>query len=97
MKPSKPKRRKSIVLRLAMLAFAIYMIVSMSQLQIQLVEEKSRLSELNKEYDAVVLKNQQLAALLENGTESEFIERAARDRLGYVYSNEEVYTDISGK
>lgn len=97
MKPAKPKRRKSVVLRLALMALAIYMIVSMGQLQIKLVEQKSKLSDLNKQYDAVVLKNEQLASLLENGTESDFIERAARDRLGYVYSNEEVYTDISGK
>ena len=35
--------------------------------------------------------------LAENGNDKDYIERAARDRLGYVYANEEVFTAISGK
>ena len=90
-------RKKSIILRLALLAFCLYMIVSLGQLQFKLIEERRRLSDLNEQFSELTLRNKELANLLENGTEKDFIERAARDRLGYVYSDEEIFTDISGK
>jgi cell division protein FtsB len=34
--------------------------------------------------------------LLSTSTEKELIEKAARERLGYVYPNEQIFVDISG-
>lgn len=89
-------RKKSIILRIALLVFCLYMIVSLGRLQLQLIRSRDQLSGLNEQLNEVSLKNKELEALLENGTEKDFIERAARDRLGYVYAGEEVFTDVSG-
>ncbi len=93
---SKAKKR-SIILRLGIFVFAVFLVVSMSRLQIELIEKKDRLNAAKQQLEATELKVQELQNLLENGEESDFIERVARERLGYVYSDEEVYTDISGK
>lgn len=90
------KKRKSIILRLTLLAFAVYTIISMSQMEMELVESHKRLTDLENQTTQQKLKNQELLQLLENGSEKDFIERAARDRLGYVYADEQVYTDMSG-
>lgn len=92
----KKSGRKSIILRLAILVFAVYMIVSLSSLWVQLVSSRKELARLNMEAEEKTLKISELSRLLEDGTESELIERAARDRLGYVYADEQVYIDISG-
>ena len=64
---------------------------------------KEALVSLKKEYDATLAKRDELvlevkekANLLENGNDADFIERAAREKLGYVYPDEHKYIDISG-
>ena len=42
------------------------------------------------------IKVEELTRLLEEGDEKELIEKAARERLGYVYPNEQVFIDPSG-
>jgi cell division protein FtsB len=39
---------------------------------------------------------EELRTLLESGSKEQMIEKAARERLGYVYADEEIYVDISG-
>ena len=90
------RRLKSIILRLTLLAFSIYTIISMSQMEMELVEARRQLTDIENQKTEQELKNQELLQLLENGSEKDFIERAARDRLGYVYADEKVYTDMSG-
>lgn len=97
MKQTAPRRKKSIVLRLAIIVFAVYLLVQMGALQKELIDKRTQLNDLKAQHQAIVLQNQELAELLSSGSEQELIERAARDRLGYVFSDEEVFTDISGK
>lgn len=97
MKQTAPRRKKSIILRLAIIVFAVYLLVQMGALQKELIDKRTQLNDLKAQHQAIVLQNQELAELLSSGSEQELIERAARDRLGYVYSDEEVFTDISGK
>ena len=94
---TRPARKRSIILRFGIFDFAVFMVISMGRLQVELVQKKDRLSAAKKQLEATELKIEELQNLLENGEESDFIERVARERLGYVYSDEEVYTDISGK
>ena len=76
------KRRKSVILRLLLLAFSVYILISLINYQVQLTNHRRDL---------------ELERLLESGTESQLIERAARERLGYVYPDEQVYVDLSGQ
>ncbi len=43
------KRRKSIILRVAVVAFTVYVVVSMVQLQLQLSSAQERLDKLNEQ------------------------------------------------
>ncbi len=90
------RKRKSIVFRLIVIAFCCIMIYNLFSLQSTLSESKQELFDLQQQISQVSATNEELTQLLANGTEQDFIERAARERLGYVYADEEVYTDISG-
>ena len=90
------KRRKSILLRVCIIIFCVYLVISLTTLQMSLLESRSRLETLQSDIDKRKQKNSELLKLLDSGTEKDFIERAARERLGYVYADEIVYTDISG-
>ncbi len=90
------KKRRSVILRLALLVFSVYVLFSIGSLQMQLLESKKELNRLQQLKTEKTQKINELVGLLENGTESDFIEKAARERLGYVFSDEKVYIDLSG-
>ena len=94
---SRPVKKRRVMLRLGIFVFAVFMVIKMGLLQVELIQKRDRLEAAKQQLETTELKVKELQNLLENGTESDFIERVARERLGYVYSDEEVYTDISGK
>ena len=85
-------RRRSVLLRLALLCFSIYSMIQLTQLQIQLVKQRKTLENEQIKLHQQEIKNRELAALLANGTDKDLIERAARDKLDYIYGDEEVYS-----
>ena len=91
------KRRKSVILRLLLLAFSVYILISLINYQVQLTNHRRDLAEKQSTIEAKNLEVSELERLLESGTESQLIERAARERLGYVYPDEQVYVDLSGQ
>lgn len=91
------KRRKSVILRLLLLAFSVYILISLINYQVQLTNHRRDLAEKQSTLETKNLEVSELERLLESGTESQLIERAARERLGYVYPDEQVYVDLSGQ
>ena len=90
------KRSKSIIVRLIVLFVASYMVVTLIGLYRELTDSQNKLTALKAELQSEQIKIEEYKALLSDGTHADIIEKAARERLGYVYSNEEVYVDISG-
>lgn len=92
----KPKRKKSVIVRLIVLVVAVYMVATLIGLGNELAESRAQLAELEKKRDLEKIQIEELKALLDSDSHSAIIEKAARERLGYVYSDEEIYIDISG-
>ena len=90
------KRSKSIIVRLIVLFVASYMVMNLIGLFRELGESQSKLVELKATLEQEQVQIEEYKALLNEGSHNDIIEKAARERLGYVYSNEEVYVDISG-
>ncbi len=90
------KKSGSIILRVVLVIFAVWMIYYLGSLIKQfssLQAEHEKLLGIKNE-KALVLEEK--AKLLETGDDADFIERAAREKLGYVYPDEHFYVDISG-
>lgn len=92
----KPKHKKSVIVRLIVLGVSVYMVATLINLGNQLTEDRNTLTQLQNQRDTIKLENEELSALLDSDSHSAIIEKAARERLGYVYSDEEIYIDISG-
>lgn len=93
---AKKSKGKSVLLRILLLSFAIYVSVTLIKLQINLINVKQELKERESYLKETTIKVEELTRLLEEGDEKELIEKAARERLGYVYPNEQVFIDPSG-
>ena len=91
------KKRTSVVLRVLVLLFLVSSIVSLGGLEMDLLRVKKDVATKEKSLQEAKIRLETLQNLLDKGTERDFIEKAARDRLGYVYADEDIYIDISGK
>ena len=87
------RKKKSIFLRIALLAFSVYVIIMLVQLQRELGQRQQDLNTLEQ-----TLKNQQaLNEDLKNKTENyeTYLDQQARDQ-GYSRPGESIYKEIPG-
>lgn len=94
----KSKRKYSFLLTLAIIALIGYFTVSIVSLQLEKNERQKELNRVNESYSQKLEENEELTATLSSGDDAAYIERIARDVLGYVLPGERVFYDItSGK
>mgnify|MGYP003295071923 CR=1 FL=1 len=93
---AKTKKRGSIILRVVLVLFSVWMIVYLGSLIKSFTSLQNELDLAINRRDELALEIAEKSKLLESGDDAEFIERAAREKLGFVYANEHVYIDISG-
>ena len=90
------KKKHSIILRVMVLAVSLFLIFDLVSLYSTYSDSVEEYELKMAEYDQKKANIDSLKNLLETGSTEDIIEQAARERLGYVYPNEEIYTDISG-
>ncbi len=93
---SKNNTNKRIVFKISVLLLCCYLVYSFINLQSELVQERAILRAKQSEITQLEISNKELANLLKNGAHEELIERAAREKLDFVYANEEIYQDVKG-
>lgn len=98
-KKMKAKRRKkqkhSFILSLALLLAAGYFVISFVSTQLEIRSKEKEAAAVRAQYEAQLAENERLQAVVDGGDEAEYIERVAREKLGYVMPNEKVYYDIT--
>ena len=89
------KKKASFLLALGAFALAGYFAITLIQLQTQISEKKETLAQVQAQYSDKLAENEELEKIVEDGNEDEYMERIARDSLGFVKPGEKVYYDIS--
>ncbi len=89
------KNSRSFFLTLAVIAVMGYFVISLISLQIEIRDKSKEVEDAKAQYEEIQLENEELESFLADGDESAYIERIARDVLGYVLPGERVYYDIS--
>lgn len=92
----KKKNNKSYFVRFLVLGVCVYLVATLTGLLTTLNESKAQLALLEEQYATEKNTIEELRTMLENESDYAIIEKAARERLGYVYSDEQVFIDISG-
>ena len=100
-KNTKDKKQKTSVtklaLRLSVIAAAVYLFVAFIGGQMQVTEKQRELDVLTAKVEEQSLKNAELERLMASGDEDAYVERVARERMGYARPDERVFVDISGQ
>lgn len=90
------KRRGSFIVRVGLCVFAVWMIFYLGSLIKEYNSQQTILDSVSSKRDQLKMEVAEMSRMLENSDDIEFIEKAARERLGYVYSDEHIFIDISG-
>ncbi len=92
------KRRGSFLLRIAILAFAVYVVATLVNQQIQIAEKRQQLDELNEQIEIQEIKNEDIEHALtsDDSVKEEYIERIAREGLDYAKPGERVFVNTAG-
>ena len=95
-KPKKQKKQKSILLRIFILFVCGYFAVTLGSLWGKLNESFKELEDLKAQLEAEENEVEELREVLNADSNTPLIEKAAWVRLGFIYSDEQVFVDISG-
>lgn len=98
--PDKKKPKKgvlSVLFKLAAAAVAVYLVVSFVAGQVTAAGKRHELAELTAKVEQQVETNQELTRLMEADNEDAYIERVAREKLGYARPNEKIFVDLTGE
>ena len=85
------------LLQIGAIALIGYLAVTLIVSQVDIMVKRQQLDSLNAELTRQVEENTELQRLYSAGESDEYIERIARDRLGYVAPDERIFIDMSGE
>ena len=97
MKAAEQKKPKNgLFLRIAVIAFAVYLLYSLISIQANISTKRNELDNIRQQYTESLIRNEELQKTLDSYGTNEFIEEQAREKLGYAYPEEHFYIDVSG-
>lgn len=92
----KSKQKRSFILKILILGVCVYMIATLANLWTTLNKSKAELNSLKEKYSATQNDVKELKAMLKDESNTKIKEKAVRERLGYIYSGEQIFIDVSG-
>lgn len=92
----KPKQKRSLILKFLIFVVCFYMLITLFDLWSTLNDSMTELDTLKLQYQNKQEAIEELKVMLKDESNKQIIEKAARERLGYIYSDEQVFIDISG-
>ncbi|MDL2252857.1 septum formation initiator family protein [Ruminococcaceae bacterium OttesenSCG-928-I18] len=87
----------SLLFKLALAAGVVYLLVSIIGGQLQVAEKQRELDAVTARVEQQTVKNAELQQLMDSGDEDAYVERIAREKMGYARPDERVFVDISGQ
>lgn len=90
------KRSKNIFFKVSVAFFALYLIVALVKLQGDIAVRRAELEVIQLANREQRTANNELERILAEDSQEEYIERIAREKLGFAYPEEQVIIDVSG-
>ena len=84
------------VLCLVLAAFCLYFVYNIISIRVNLKREQQALEILDKQLFEQRLLNEELERIVYSDGENDYVERIAREKLGYAAIDERIFVDISG-
>ena len=90
-------KKKFNISSVVFLLAVVYLAINLVSAQFELMTKKQELATINAQKERLQLEVADTQSLLEEDRDEEYIERIARERLGYANPGEKVYIDIQSE
>ncbi len=90
------KRKSNFFVKMVTFCFIVCAAVSFIRTQSDVVSKRRELAALQQSIKLQEASNDEIKRILEGGDNLEYIERIAREKLGYAYPDEKIFIDRSG-
>ena len=84
-------------LRAGLVLIGGYLVAGLVFNQVDIAAKQKELQDLETQLEQQRQQYDELERVLESGSDTEIIERVARDKLGYAKPNERVFIDVTGQ
>ncbi len=91
------KLPKNRIVAIALIVFTIYVIISLVWIHNDKKERQAELAQVENQIEEQTVVNQEMQDLLDKGIDDSYIIKQARELLNFVFPNEKVYKDVTGK
>ncbi len=90
------KNRVNRLFGIAVGALVVYLAISSMVLYVDITSYQSKLDDLTRQCEEQEIENQQLDARIEEGADYDYVIRTAREKLGLIFPEEQVFYNASG-
>lgn len=94
-KQNKKLRKYSFFLLIGLLVAVGYGVVNFINNQMEIKAKKAQIAQLQSQVEAQAEENAEIRNVLDGGNQDEYIEKVAREKLGYVKPGEKVYYNVT--
>ena len=97
-KPEKKRKKRYLLLYLAIIGFAFYAVITIINQNVQIADKKSQLKDLQQQINVIEIQKQYLQKVQGyKGDElSEYMEKIAKEELGYISEGERIFINVAG-
>jgi len=88
--------KKHLFLKLIVLVLMVYFISTLVSAQVQINNKREELQKIEQECEEQLVENKELERQILLYQDEEYVQRAAREELGYGTADEKLYIDSSG-
>lgn len=97
--PKKRKKGRYILIYLAIIGFVFYAVITIINQNVQIAEKKAELTDLQQQISVVEIQSQYLKKVqnYKGDDLKKYIEKIAKDELGYVGDGERIFINVAGE
>jgi cell division protein DivIC len=97
-KPKRFRKKRYILLYLAIIGFVFYAVVTIINQNVEIASRKAELQDLQQQINVVEIQTQYLEKVqnYEGEELEEYIEKIAKENLGYVGDGERIFINVAG-
>ena len=100
LKPKKRRRkRRYFLLVVALVGFAFYAVITIIDQNVKIAEKRAELNELNQQISVVEIQTQHLQKVqgYEGEELAQYMEKIAKEELGYISDGERIFINVAGE
>lgn len=94
----KKRKKRYLLLYLAIIGFAFYAVITIINQNVQIADKKTQLKDLQQQINVIEIQTQYLQKVQGyKGDElSEYMEKIAKEELGYISEGERIFINVAG-